>query len=62
MKQRTIFAMCVIKTYTAKIKTSNDRKPTNDKGSNVRKTPTEGAVMKPATPKTELPPSPTSEK
>src|ERR1035438_7975000 len=41
----------------AKIKARNDRKPINDKGSNVMKIQTEGAAMKPATPKTELPPS-----
>ena len=33
-----------------RIKTKNDRKPINDKGANVRKTETEGAAMKPATP------------
>src|ERR1035437_5446153 len=42
----------------AKIKTRNDhRKPSNNKGSNVRKTSTKGTAMKSSPPKTELPPS-----
>ena len=41
----------------AKIKTRNDhRKPSNNKGSNVRKTSTKGTAMKSSTSKIELPP------
>jgi hypothetical protein len=39
--------------WKALIKTRNDRKPINDKGSNVMKIQTEGAAMKSSTPKTE---------
>ena len=44
-------------TETRDIVTSDNRKPINDKESNVMKTQTERAAMKPSAPRTERPPA-----